>query len=296
MRLAGPLFVLLILAACGTTIAAPPATSPLGIQQLKFALVDSVGRPDFCDSDFYPIAREGGEQASALAAYPAIQADAQAYAAIAAHEHLPASNLTDAQKLALYRAWKLLRAVNLQAQGSGYAFQYRVVVVASGGGEPDQLVSGTIAFDGRITVASRTPSGRPPCPICLAASTLIATPSGPLPVTDVRPGTLVWTESESGARIAVAVLEVGSTQVPAGHLMVHLRLVDGRDLLASPGHRAADGRALGALATGDELDGSTIVLWELVAYSGDRTFDLLPGGPTGTYWANGILLSSTLAS
>jgi len=32
-----------------------------------------------------------------------------------------------------------------------------------------------------------------------------------------------------------------------------------------------------------------------VAYSGDRTYDLLPAGPTGFYWAGGILLSSTLS-
>jgi hypothetical protein len=76
--------------------------------------------------------------------------------------------------------------------------------------------------------------------------------------------------------------------------MVHLKLADGRELLASPGHRTADGRPLGALSVGDRLDGSTVTQWELVPYAGDRTYDLLPAGPNGTYWANGILLSSTL--
>ena len=90
------------------------------------------------------------------------------------------------------------------------------------------------------------------------------------------------------------MLEVGSIEVPAGHQMVHLVLADGRELLASPGHRTADGRQLGSLARGDSLDGSTITTWDLVPYGGDRTYDLLPGGPTGHYWANGILLSSTL--
>jgi hypothetical protein len=78
--------------------------------------------------------------------------------------------------------------------------------------------------------------------------------------------------------------------------MVHLVLADGRELLVSPGHRTADGRQLGLLAAGDALDGSTIVLWELVTYAGGRTYDLLPAGTTGTYWANGILLSSTLTT
>jgi len=90
------------------------------------------------------------------------------------------------------------------------------------------------------------------------------------------------------------VIEVGSMPVPAGHMMVHLVLADGRELLASPGHRTADGRALGALQKGDGLDGSTIMRRELVPDAGERTYDLLPAGPTGQYWANGILLSSTL--
>ena len=124
---------------------------------------------------------------------------------------------------------------------------------------------------------------------------MIATPSGPVRVTDVRVGMVVWTESSDGIRIAEPVVEVGSMVVPAGHQMVHLVLADGRELLVSPGHRTSDGRALGSLAVGDQLDGSTIKLWELVPYAGDRTYDLLPAGPTGHYWANGILLSSTLA-
>jgi hypothetical protein len=75
---------------------------------------------------------------------------------------------------------------------------------------------------------------------------------------------------------------------------VHLVLADGRELLASPGHRTADGRPLGSLAAGDVIDGAKIIRWELVPYADARTYDLLPAGPTGSYWANGIMLSSTL--
>jgi hypothetical protein len=107
---------------------------------------------------------------------------------------------------------------------------------------------------------------------------------------------MVWTASADGSRIAEPVREIGSTLVPPTHLMVHLVLADGRELLASPGHRTADGRQLGTFAARETLEGSTITLWELVPYSGDRTYDLLPAGETGTYWANGILLSSTLLS
>jgi hypothetical protein len=274
--------------ACGT--ATVPAGAPLSIDQLKFRVIDAAGPPAFCDPDFYPVARAGGEQASADAQYPQIRADAEIYSAIVEHERLPSGELDDAQKLTLYRAFKRLRALKLTPSGDGYGFAYTAMSSSS-----FTAVQGTVRPDGTVSVASSTPGSRPNCPICLAATTLIATPDGARVVTTLRPGTLVWTVGADGARIAAPVLEVGSTPVPPGHLMVHVRLADGRELWASPGHRTADGRPLGGLAAGETLDGSQIVLWELVPYSGERTYDLLPAGPTGDYWANGILLASTLS-
>jgi hypothetical protein len=32
---------------------------------------------------------------------------------------------------------------------------------------------------------------------------------------------------------------------------------------------------------------------DLISYAGDRTYDLLPSGSTGAYWAGGILIGST---
>jgi hypothetical protein len=62
----------------------------------------------------------------------------------------------------------------------------------------------------------------------------------------------------------------------------------------SPGHPTGDGRAARDLAIGDALDNATIVSVERVRYAGGATFDVLPAGPTGMYWANGVLLGSTL--
>jgi len=42
------------------------------------------------------------------------------------------------------------------------------------------------------------------------------------------------------------------------------------------------------------LDGSKVVVWELVPYTGDRTYDLLPRTDRDVL-ADGIRLSSTLA-
>ena len=277
--------------ACGSTTGTAVG-SPLSVNQLKFKVLDAVGSPIYCDPDYYPIARLDGERTNAIAKYPEIKADAELYTAIVAHESLPAGELTDDEKLVLYRAWKLLRALTLAQAGNDYSFSYRVL--SKGGAASYLMVTGTVRVDGVVKVSSRTPTGAPMCPICLAASTLISTPDGAVRVTDIRPGMVVWTAAADGTRIAAPVLEVGSMEAPAGHQMVHVVLADGRELRASPGHPTADGRLLGSLAAGDVLDGSRVVRWEPVPYAGDRTYDLLPAGPTGTYWANGILLSSTL--
>src|SRR5579864_3320004 len=233
MRLALALLVL-VCAACGDVAPGPVAGSPLTSSQLKFKVMDAVGKPAYCDPDFYPIAREGGEESNAIAQYPAIRADAETYAAIVAHEGLPAGDLTDAQKLTLYRAWKLLRALTLTPSGADQSFEYRVQSTGATSGY--QMVAGTVRVDGFVTVSARTPTGPPMCPICLAASTTIATPSGPVRVTEIRPGMVIWTETAAGVRVAAPVVETGNMAVPAGHLMVHLKLEDGRELLVSPGH------------------------------------------------------------
>jgi hypothetical protein len=279
--------VLLVAAmACGTTV---PGT-PLNEYQLKFRIFDEVGPPAFCDPDFYPVARLGGEQASALANYAQIRGNAALYSAIVEHEHLPMppAELDDVQKLTLYRAFKKLRALVLGPAAAGYTFDYTV-------DGSFMHVKGTVQTDGTTSVTSKTQGSRPACPICLSAATLISTPAGNVVVTAIRVGTLVWTQAADGSRVAAQVIEVGSAPVPAGHLMVHLTLADGRQLWASPGHRTADGRPLGSLGVGDVIDGSRVSGWELVPYAADHTYDLLPAGTTGFYWANGVLLGSTLS-
>jgi hypothetical protein len=48
------------------------------------------------------------------------------------------------------------------------------------------------------------------------------------------------------------------------------------------------------LHAGDPYDGSVVASVVLVPYAG-TTWDLLPSGPTGTYFANGVLLGNTLS-
>ena len=82
--------------------------------------------------------------------------------------------------------------------------------------------------------------------------------------------------------------------VPAGHEVVYLVLADGRSVFVSPGHPLPDGRRVSALRPGEAYDGSAVAAVDRIPYDGGRTFDLLPSGATGVYWANGIELGSTL--
>lgn len=133
-----------------------------------------------------------------------------------------------------------------------------------------------------------------PCPICLAKHTLIETPQGAVTVEDLQIGSPVWTVTSSGSRVIGVVEKISKTAVPLDHKMVQLVLKNGRTLLVSPGHPTIDGLMVGDLAVGDTYDGSHVSSTERVSYGEGYTYDLLPSGETGFYWANEILLGSTL--
>jgi hypothetical protein len=148
---------------------------------------------------------------------------------------------------------------------------------------PDQKV--------KFTVQTVSHSG---CPICLSGDTAIDTPRGSVNVKDLTVGMAVWTVDQQGERVSAPIVRVSMTPVPLTHVMVHLILDDGRQLYASPRHPTTDEKTLGELRAGDPLDGSHVMVAQLVPYNQSYTYDLLPAGDTGFYWANGILLASTL--
>jgi hypothetical protein len=129
---------------------------------------------------------------------------------------------------------------------------------------------------------------------CLAASDRISAPMGSIPVTQLHAGMIVWTVDAAGHRMTAFVVLVTHRPAAPGQRMIQLVLADGRVVDASPGHPTADGHRVGDLRPGDMLDGSRISTVESFPYVRD-TWDLLPSGPTGAYWANDVLLGSTLA-
>ena len=133
-----------------------------------------------------------------------------------------------------------------------------------------------------------------PCPICLSENSMIDTPNGPVGIKDLKSGMAVFTQDVLGHRQSGIILKTGRTLVPQNHVMIHVVLNDKRELYASPNHPTADGRLFGDLLAGDTLDGTKIKSADQVPYNGTYTYDILPSGQTGFYWADGILVASTL--
>jgi len=271
----------------------PTPTSPViySIPELKYLLISNFDQVFYVDPDFYPVAREGQEEKNALEQFPIISADAAEFSAILKHLGLPnKGEYTNEEKLLIYREHKKLTlAVEMTASGDTYHFILRV------GEDQGERIEGTITRSGKIKVLKREPSFNT-YPICLVKGTLIDTPSGPVPVEQFLKGMAVWTVDDSGKRIAAAVVEITVTSVPSSLQVVMVGLNDGRTVTASWGHPTVEGRALGNYKVGDTLDGALVTTVEHVAYNSGATYDLLPTGPTGLYWANGILLKSTLAT
>lgn len=153
-----------------------------------------------------------------------------------------------------------------------------------------------ISIENKTAKFSKNVESNKPCPICLSGNTYIDTPDGSVDVKDLQEGMVVWTSDKSGSRHAALILRTSKTEVPKDFQLVYLVLDDGRELFASPGHPLADGRILGSIREGDIVDNSTVVKAMLMPYEGAYTYDILPSGDTGLYWANGIPVRSTIAA
>jgi hypothetical protein len=272
-----------------TTAPGPTPSSGLAPTELKYRLIAQIGEPFFCDPDMYPVARVLTEE-EFQRRFAEIQKDTQAYQTILLHMGFAGQvTLSPGQERQVYAEYKKLNALSLKPSGDQYQFGIRIPA----GQRSGSAIEGLIDANGNISVTKRQPTFNT-CPICLSANSLIATPDGEFRIQDLQKGMPIWTVDASGARRVGVILETARRELPATVTLIHLTLQDGRELVVSPGHPLTDGRIVGELAIGDTVDGARVLNVEGVPYDDNATFDILPSGETGFYWANGILLKSTL--
>jgi hypothetical protein len=281
----GVLALLLLLGAAIYVVPVLPFV-PRSVADLKFSVIDTVGEPLVCTGWGSPNPRFNpyGE-------YPRMLSDAPTYTAIIRRERLAPIPLTNDQTVAVYRDWLKLNAVRLSWDGSAYDF------AMFPGPTPSEALRNEMV--GKIDVMGHVydvhqSSAMGACPICLAAGAVISTPSGPIPVSKIAVGMHVWSAAADGRLVDAVVLETTSRLAAPGSELIHVVLADGRQVTASPPHEIADGRPLGSLRVGDEIQGVAIKQLDAVDDSFGFTYDLLPSGATGEYWADGILMRTTL--
>jgi hypothetical protein len=128
--------------------------------------------------------------------------------------------------------------------------------------------------------------------VCASPDTPIATPSGTRAIASLRVGDLVYSQGKLGI-VVVPILSVGRTPVER-HQVMSVTLANGETLEISGGHPTADGRVFSQLRSGDFLDGVPIIEAHAAPYRHLFTYDILPDSESGTYYASGALIGSTL--
>ena len=297
------LVLIIALASCGQSdMPSAPAISgtPLNKVALQYRLLDfltdgrGMAAVDWCDYEYNPTSLGAGMDERGRMRIAEFARDNPAgleliQKTVGFPGDPTALNATDT--VALYDEIRSIETMYLYDYADG---RYHYKAFIKNAQDRTIRVEGTISDYGAIDIAGQYP-GTPICYACLAAGTRIDTPGGLVAVQDLRVGDVVWTSRSDGTRVAAPLLRVGRTAVPAEHLVLKVRLADGRSVTASLRHPTADGRTFADLAAGDSLDGGVISGLDLLPYSADYTYDLLPAGETGWYWADGVLIGSTLA-
>lgn len=269
------------------TLPPPPPARKYSKAQLQLKLLRKHGL-NWCDGNAFPVYQPVSEEeiARQLAQYKV--KNPSLFRAVQREFKIPQDREpTPKENEMTYSRFRRANAIALTLKDDRYHFDFYAILPRQ------QKITGSIGKTGDIQIDQKTP-GRPRCPICLSASTRISTPAGPVQVTELRPGMQVWTRRADGKKQSEALLSVQKVPVPQSHQMLFLVLEDGRSLRVSPSHPDIQGRPLSDFKPGEMLDGSLIQSRKLVAYHAGFTYDLLPDGGTGHYWADGVLIGSTM--
>ncbi len=124
---------------------------------------------------------------------------------------------------------------------------------------------------------------------CLALDTKIKTTELKKRISDIQVGDIVLSDNNKPAKV------IQTTKVEVtNHKLLRIILDDATVLEVSPRHPTADGRKFSDLKVNDNLDGRKVVKISETTYNYPYTYDILPDSETGNYYANGVLIGSTL--
>lgn len=123
--------------------------------------------------------------------------------------------------------------------------------------------------------------------------TKIATPKGDVKIKNLKIGDEVWSTDYYGKRLKVKIKKLGKVYVRNAQVL-DIKLKDKRSISAVHKHPDGSYKALLFYKVGDSLDGSEILKLERRRIEGDSLWDILPEGLMATYWANGVLLTSSM--
>lgn len=150
-----------------------------------------------------------------------------------------------------------------------------------------------------VMLGCHTPTAEGTCPTgctsceCSSPDTPIATPTGEKRIATLRESDLVYSLHQ-GAIWAVPIRKIQRNPV-TNHFVLRVALEGGREIEISAGHPTADGHSFGELGAGSTLGGIKVVRVQRVAYDKPYTYDILPDSDSGTYFAAGALIGSTMA-
>jgi len=161
-----------------------------------------------------------------------------------------------------------------------------------GEGELCCTVDDGASFQGCVEAVEGTCPRGVPGGVCASPDTPIATPGGPVPISALRAGDRVY--SVDRGRVVVVPISLSKRTPVVNHGVLRITFDNGQILEISPGHPTADGRRLGDLAPGEQLTGGNITSVVEVPYHHSHTYDILPASDSGTYFAAGVLVASTL--
>lgn len=127
---------------------------------------------------------------------------------------------------------------------------------------------------------------------CASPDTPIATASGDRAIRDLRVGDLVYSVHHD-AIVLVPIRDINRVPV-THHRVLKVEFADGAHFEMSGGHPTAEGQPLSELRVGQRLGGERVTRITEIAYQHPFTYDILPDSDTGSYFADGVLMGSTL--